>query len=376
MEENTQPKAAIEATEELLIKIPATVVHLIDNQQSVELAYGDLEIVLLRQNDAAVAVLARIGDQLQWPLTKDEATLKLDDSHYFFTLTTNGDVMNYGLTIPSKGQEDLLKRFDAVLEEYSGFKEERVEVEVEREAGDWWVVAREVTPEEVKRDGAKREEMEESAAAYWTTLAPNVEEYSGCVARMIAAGSGMLVKGILWCGDVTVDRLRWGEEFLRRRLGKRENAQVSPQFLNRITRVKNMTKRSEDAATAILSGVIKVSDTITGSVVNSRVGKKFFNMIPGEIILASFDGFQKICDAVEVAGRNVMSTSSLVTTELVTERYGDEAAKATNEGLDAAGHALGTAWTVFKLRKALNPKGALKPTTLAKAAAGKVKKTA
>ena len=55
-------------------------------------------------------------------------------------------------------------------------------------------------------------------------------------------------------------------------------------------------------------------------------------------------------------------------------RYGEEAARATNEGLDAAGHAIGTAWTVFKLRKAINPKAALKPSTLAKAAAGKVKK--
>lgn len=49
-------------------------------------------------------------------------------------------------------------------------------------------------------------------------------------------------------------------------------------------------------------------------------------------------------------------------------RYGEEAAKVTNEGLDAAGHAIGTAWAVFKIRKALNPKGAFKPTTLAKAA--------
>lgn len=50
-------------------------------------------------------------------------------------------------------------------------------------------------------------------------------------------------------------------------------------------------------------------------------------------------------------------------------RYGEQAAKATNEGLDAAGHAFGTAWAVFKLRKALNPKSSIKPTTIAKAAA-------
>lgn len=50
-------------------------------------------------------------------------------------------------------------------------------------------------------------------------------------------------------------------------------------------------------------------------------------------------------------------------------RYGEKAAEATSEGLDAAGHAIGTAWAAFKIRKALNPKSVLKPTTLAKSAA-------
>lgn len=50
-------------------------------------------------------------------------------------------------------------------------------------------------------------------------------------------------------------------------------------------------------------------------------------------------------------------------------RYGDDAGKVTNEGLDAAGHVIGTAWAVFKIRKALNPKSVIKPTSLVKAAA-------
>lgn len=50
-------------------------------------------------------------------------------------------------------------------------------------------------------------------------------------------------------------------------------------------------------------------------------------------------------------------------------RYGEEAGKAASEGLDAAGHAIGTAWTVYKIRKALNPKSAIKSSTLAKSAA-------
>jgi len=50
----------------------------------------------------------------------------------------------------------------------------------------------------------------------------------------------------------------------------------------------------------------------------------------------------------------------------VTCRYGAKTAQATNEGLSAAGHAFGTAWTVFKIRQALNPKSAMKPSSLAK----------
>lgn len=126
---------------------------------------------------------------------------------------------------------------------------------------------------------------------------------------------------------------------------------------------------TQKVAVGVLSGVVKVSGFFTSSAVNSKVGKKFFGLLPGEIILASLDGFNKVCDAFEVAGKNVMSTSSTVTTELVSQKYGEEAAKVTNEGLDAAGHAIGTAWAVFKMRKALNPKSVIKPSSLAKSVA-------
>lgn len=49
-----------------------------------------------------------------------------------------------------------------------------------------------------------------------------------------------------------------------------------------------MTKK---VAGGVLSGVLKVSGLFTSSVANSKYGKKFFNLLPGEIILASLDGF-------------------------------------------------------------------------------------
>lgn len=44
-------------------------------------------------------------------------------------------------------------------------------------------------------------------------------------------------------------------------------------------------------AIGVLSGVVKVSGFFTSSVANSKVGKKFFGLLPGEVVLASLDGF-------------------------------------------------------------------------------------
>ncbi|KAK7406831.1 hypothetical protein VNO78_08465 [Psophocarpus tetragonolobus] len=370
------PSAPPEAAEEVLLRIPGAILNLVDKDYSVELACGDFSVIRLRQGDNAVAVYARIADDIQWPLAKDATAVKVDDSHYFFSFRVpkgsdpdeEEDVLSYGLTIASKGQEGLLKELDAVLESCSCFSVQRVSETAKKkgEALDG-SVAKEVSPKDL--ESGKKEMMEGRCAAYWTTLAPNVEDYSGSAARMIAAGSGHVVKGILWCGDVTVDRLKWGNQVMKKRIAPGSHADVSPQTLKRIKRVKRVTKMTEKVANGFLSGVVKVSGIFTSSVINSKAGKKFFSFLPGEVLLASLDGFSKVCDAVEVAGKNVMSTSSTVTTELVDHRYGEQAAQATSEGFSAAGHALGTAWAAFKIRKALNPKSVLKPTTLAKAGA-------
>ncbi|KAK3005176.1 hypothetical protein RJ639_016344 [Escallonia herrerae] len=381
-----------ESVEENLITVPGSILHLIDKQYSVELAIGDLQIICLRQGSNTVAVLARVGGEIQWPLARDLAAVKLDQSHYFFSFSAPSQrgsdssddelgydseaLLNYGLTIASKGQERLLKELDGILENYSSFSVQKVEEKGVILEG---AASREVSPADLESEKVK-EAMEGKCRAYWTTLAPNVEDYSGTAAKLIASGSGQLVKGILWCGDVTMERLKWGNEVLKKRMAPGSKSEISPETLKRIKRVKKVTKMTEKVAGGVLSGVVKVSGFFTSSVANSKAGKKFFGLLPGEMVLASLDGFSmlplslslitcRVCDAVEVAGKNVMSTSSTVTTGLVSHRYGEEAAKATHEGLDATGHAIGTGWAVFKVRKALNPKSVLKPTTLVKSAA-------
>jgi len=69
-------------------------------------------------------------------------------------------------------------------------------------------------------------------------------------------------------------------------------------------------------------------------------------------------------DAVEQASRDVLKTGTAAAATVVTHKYGEPAGQATGETLGTAGHLVGTAWTVAKLPKALNPTAALRPTRI------------
>ena len=92
-----------------------------------------------------------------------------------------------------------------------------------------------MSPSDMKME-ANKEQMEQICRADWTTLAPNVEDYSTKAAKLIVAGSGQLVKGILWCGDVTVYRLIKGNEILKLKIGPASNTAVNPELLKAIHR--------------------------------------------------------------------------------------------------------------------------------------------
>ncbi|VVB05322.1 unnamed protein product [Arabis nemorensis] len=246
---NQSPSAPPQATEEIFIRIPGAILNLIDKSYSVELACGDFTIVRIVQGPNIVAVLANVADEIQWPLTKNEVAAKVDGSHYFFSIhppkekghgsgsDSDDEILNYGLTFASKGQENVLHVLDQVLRDYCCFTEQRMS-EKAKETGEEVLgnsMAAVTSPDELK--GERKDIVEGQCAAYWTTLAPNIEDYSSKTAKMIASGSGQLIRGILWCGDVTVDRLRRGNEIMKNRLSRAEKEKdVSPETLRRIKR--------------------------------------------------------------------------------------------------------------------------------------------
>lgn len=132
-----------------------------------------------------------------------------------------------------------MKQLDEILKSYCSFSEQKVSDKAKKkgEALDD-TMALETSPAELSSE--KKKELEERSAAYWTTLAPNVEDYNGRAAKLIAAGSGQLIKGILWCGDVTVERLKWGNEVMKKKMDPLSNKEVSPQTMRRIKRYNDL----------------------------------------------------------------------------------------------------------------------------------------
>lgn len=124
-----------EAREETLVTVRGATVHLVDEDGSPMLGQGDFSVVRIEQEGNGIVAFVRVGDQLRWPLTQDEPAIKLDSSHYYFTIrvprsvdhmvheTTEGDEpISYGVTFADVNrQERQLQEVDSVLERYSNF---------------------------------------------------------------------------------------------------------------------------------------------------------------------------------------------------------------------------------------------------------------
>ncbi|CAK9859415.1 unnamed protein product [Sphagnum jensenii] len=379
----------VESREECLVTVPGAIVYLIDDEQSIHLATAHFSIVRITQKGNGIVVLVRVGNDLHWPLMKDVPVVKLDPTHYFFSVPvplvvdhSEGDtknskhnsrsgqneseVLNYGVTFPVAGHEKALEELDTLLGQYTCFssptlvhgdKQKEKFLEKSREAeglADLPVVSKE----------HKMQVTEQNQAAFWTTMAPNVDDYGSSAARMIATGSGQIIRGIFWIRDSTVAQLESGSIYVQGKI--KPNAQpsnISPRTLRNLQRVRYMSKATENVAKGVLYGIVKTAGFFSGAVITSSVGKKFFRLMPGEVALVSLDAFAKLFDALEKATTDVLQSTSLMTQNVVAHRYGEPAGKVTEETLATAGHVVATAWTVSKLRKALNPKEGIKPTT-------------
>jgi spartin len=81
------------------------------------------------------------------------------------------------------------------------------------------------------------EVTERNQAEFWTTMAPNVDDYGSSAARAIATGSGQVVKGIFWVGDSTMTKLDNGSTYMQSKLKENNKPHnVSPRVLRNLHR--------------------------------------------------------------------------------------------------------------------------------------------
>ncbi|XP_050215608.1 senescence/dehydration-associated protein At4g35985, chloroplastic [Mercurialis annua] len=331
--------------QEIFLKIPACTVHLMEGGEAFELATGEFNLIRILDDNISLATIIKVGDNLQWPLTKDEPVVKLDSSHYLFSLPMkDGDEpLSYGITFLEQCDSSL-RFLDSFLAEHSCFSSS--------------VLSSSSSSVKSRKNNNDLE---------WKEFAPSVEDYNNFLAKAIAGGTGQIVKGIFKCSNAYTNQVHKGGEMIQSRAAEDKNgakatssntstgATQNTKVNNSLKRVRKLTKMTEKLSKTMLDGVGIATGSVMAPLVKSQAGKAFLSMVPGEVLLASLDAVNKILDAAEAAEKQTLSATSKATSRMVSNRFGESAGEATEDAFATAGHCAGTAWNIFKIRKALNP---------------------
>ncbi|XP_026434686.1 senescence/dehydration-associated protein At4g35985, chloroplastic-like isoform X1 [Papaver somniferum] len=169
--ENAFASSAVTTTpkEELLLQLPGCTVNLVQEGEAVEIAKGDFNLVKLSSENVPLAVLVKVGDELQWPLTKDEPVVKLDELDYLFSLRMVDMNLNYGVSFSQQSGSGLTD-LDSFLKEHSCFSG--------------------VSSSSTSKTSSDAQALD------WEKLAPRNENYNAALAKAIPSETGETVKGI------------------------------------------------------------------------------------------------------------------------------------------------------------------------------------
>ncbi|GLJ25330.1 hypothetical protein SUGI_0484980 [Cryptomeria japonica] len=193
----------VPAVQETLVKISGANVHLLDLKGSVSLARGDLSIVRLSQLNTGLAVFAKVGNDLSWPITKDGPIIKLNTLNYlFFVLVPSGvegnespqfEILNYGYEI-----EEELKLLQKCLGYHGCLSGPKFD--------GYGFRCLFFKPKSMN-------DVEE----YWTRLGPCVKRYNFILGSAVAAGSGEIIQGMFICSRRFLFRVQREAKAIRKK---------------------------------------------------------------------------------------------------------------------------------------------------------------
>lgn len=169
-----QPPQPRNIKQEVLLQISGCTVYLVDGGEAVELAKGEFTVVRILDENVSLATIIKVGDDLQWPLTKDEPVVKLDSHQYLFSLPMkDGDPFSYGVTFLEQYGSSL-GFLDYFLKEHSCFS---------------------------GLANTRNKDVD------WKEFAPKVEDYNNFLSKAIAGGTGQIVKGIFQCSNAYTNQV-------------------------------------------------------------------------------------------------------------------------------------------------------------------------
>ncbi|MBA0722693.1 hypothetical protein Golax_003346, partial [Gossypium laxum] len=297
---STQPVVAYPETNNLkvepLLQIPGCRVYLMEEGEALELGKGEFTLVRVLEEDVPLATIIKVGEDVQWPLTKDEPVVKLDSFHYLFSLPMkDGNPLSYGVTFSGQYDSRFMSSLDSFLKEHSCFSG-------------------------AASTGDKHVD--------WKEYAPRIESYNNVLAKAIAGGTGQIVKGIFKCSNAYTSQVQKGGETILMQAptainngyqSSRTTRKSSGTVNKSLKRVRKLSKMTEKMSKAMLGMVGAASGTVMAPLVSSKPGKAFLSMVPGEVLLASLDAVNKVLDAAEVAEKQAFSATSSAATRMMTD---------------------------------------------------------
>lgn len=184
------PTTAVATTrkEETILKIPGVSVHLLleEPEQYVKLDEGDLSILRVIDEDLVLVTIIKVGTDVQWPLTRDEPVVKVDELSYIFSLPDKdgGSFLNYGVSIHHSVHDDGC--LDKFLKENSCFS-----------------IATAIDRSKPKNTGD------------WAKYVMRIGDYNKVLQKAVDGGTGQVVKGIFACSDVYSNQLMKGAKLIQ-----------------------------------------------------------------------------------------------------------------------------------------------------------------
>lgn len=151
--------------------------------EALELANGDFTIIRVYDDNVCLATIVKVGEYLQWPVTKDEPVVKVSSGQYLFSLPmTDGDPLNYGVSFSGKSCKTQLELLDGFLRENSCFS---------------------------GTNGRGKNMID------WKDFAPRIDDYNNVLAKAIAGGTGHIVRGIFMCSNAYTKQVQKGGEMIQ-----------------------------------------------------------------------------------------------------------------------------------------------------------------